>query len=138
MIQRACFESLGRFDENFRFAHLEDIDLRRRIFQAGVEWRFVEEAVVDHPPRIRGFGWQLAKLRKSDVYLRLKYRERATLQALCREVIRGRVAPIMRHRLSLDTIIAVISTIIEVACVVALHRKWKNQCQETVSLSKSA
>ncbi len=137
MIERAFFESVGRFDENFEFAHLEDIDLRRRMLQSGVNWQFVEQAIVDHPPRIRGFGWQLAKLRKSDVYFRLKHGQDASLKALVREIIRGRVSPMLRYRASMDTLVAMISTVIEITYVACLHRKWNSECQATVSRLKS-
>ena len=53
-IQRALFLSLGGFDENFPFPHLEDVDLRLRLADMGEAMVFVPAAIVVHPPRPSG------------------------------------------------------------------------------------
>lgn len=134
MIERACFCALGCFDENFTYAHLEDIDLRWRILAEGIEWTFVQDAVVDHPPRQRGFGWQLAKLRESDIYFRLKHGKPTSLLSLYAEIYRGRIRPIFKKSLSVDSFIAAWSVVVETFYVTILKRKWQRLgCQKLSS-----
>lgn len=47
-IRRDLFHAVGGFDPSFRYAAGEDTDLSFRLRQAGVELRFVPEAVVMH------------------------------------------------------------------------------------------
>jgi GT2 family glycosyltransferase len=49
-IRRDAFVALGGFDERFAISH-EDMDLGRRIRDAGVATTFLREAVVKHPAR---------------------------------------------------------------------------------------
>ncbi|MFM9916348.1 MAG: glycosyltransferase family 2 protein [Rhizobacter sp.] len=51
LIKRATFEAIGRFDERFPFACLEDVDLRKRIHAHGTDVVFARDAVVYHPWR---------------------------------------------------------------------------------------
>lgn len=55
-IRRKTFEALGGFDEAYRFAAMEDVDLRERLRDAGIPIPFVPEASVCHPWRRHG-GW---------------------------------------------------------------------------------
>jgi hypothetical protein len=80
---------------------------------------------VDHPPRQRGFGWQLAKLRESDIYYRLKHGAPTSLWSLYGEVFRGRVRPILHRSFSIDSIIATWSTVVEASYLTILRSKWK-------------
>jgi GT2 family glycosyltransferase len=50
-IRRDLFETLGRFDEDFREAGGEDLELAFRIRQNKLVVSYVPEAVVYHPPR---------------------------------------------------------------------------------------
>jgi len=56
MIRATCFRDLGGFDEMFPYPHMENIDLRERIKLAGYCITFIENAVVDHPPRRLAWG----------------------------------------------------------------------------------
>ncbi len=51
MLQKAVFQHLGGFDDKFPFPHLEDVEFRVRLQDAGHELHFVPEAVVFHPLR---------------------------------------------------------------------------------------
>jgi GT2 family glycosyltransferase len=50
-LTRTLFSKLGGFDSGFPSPHLEDVDLRMRLADAGERWRFIREAEVIHPPR---------------------------------------------------------------------------------------
>jgi GT2 family glycosyltransferase len=72
-ITRALFESLGGFDENFPFAAMEDMDLKKRIDDAGEKVPFLSDAVVVHPwRRLRGLAF-LNKKQRSELYFWSKH-----------------------------------------------------------------
>lgn len=52
-IKRSLFFELGGFDENFPLAGMEDMDLQRRLTQAGTTVTFVPDAEAWHPWRLR-------------------------------------------------------------------------------------
>jgi GT2 family glycosyltransferase len=56
-VRKALFETLGRFDERFPYATLEDVEFRLRIQKAGAATRFVPEAAVCHPWRPVPQNW---------------------------------------------------------------------------------
>ena len=71
-IERRFFEGLGGFDEKFPFPHLEDVDLRLRLEDAGHQYPFVPGAVVDHPPRQVVTALRWVQTRESAYYLARK------------------------------------------------------------------
>jgi GT2 family glycosyltransferase len=56
-LRRTRFAAVGGFDERFPFAAMEDIDLRLRLQQAGLEPLFVPRACIVHPWR-RVTDWE--------------------------------------------------------------------------------
>ncbi len=69
MISRRLFEEIGGFDEKFPpYAIMEDIDFRTRIFAKDRPWKFVPDAVVDHPPRPRVVGRRAGAQWENTVY----------------------------------------------------------------------
>ena len=79
-IDRDLFLALGGFDERFRYAAMEDVELRCRLKVRALEFRFVPDAGVCHPWRIRK-GWrELAQQRDSTrLFLTLHPEERRSL-----------------------------------------------------------
>ncbi|HNV72975.1 MAG TPA: glycosyltransferase, partial [Candidatus Ozemobacteraceae bacterium] len=73
-VKRSVFILVGGFDENFRFAHLEDVDLRIRLQQHGYRMAFVPQAVVHHPPRPFDDDFSIPWLYESEFYFRSKHR----------------------------------------------------------------
>ncbi len=51
MIRASLFADVRGFDTDFAMPAMEDIDLHERLCQTGNQGKFVEGAVVDHPPR---------------------------------------------------------------------------------------
>lgn len=71
-IRRQIFHQLGGFQSDFPVAAMEDVELNRRINQAGLLRLFVPSAEVKHPWRSRkGRGFQRAKARSIATYVRL-------------------------------------------------------------------
>ncbi len=71
-IERRFYESLGGFDERFPFPHLEDVDLRLRLDDAGLRYLFVPDACVDHPPRPVSTALRWVQTQESAYYLARK------------------------------------------------------------------
>ncbi len=71
-IGRGLFERLGGFDAGFPYPHLEDVDLRLRLDDAGEPYAFVRDACVVHPPRpvVGPLSW--ARGQESSFYLARK------------------------------------------------------------------
>lgn len=61
-MRKDFFHYIGRFDERFPYAAMEDVELRERILQSGTRIVFLKEASVVHPLRPMK-GW--ASLRRS-------------------------------------------------------------------------
>ena len=58
-VTRELFLRIKGFDEQFAF-WMEDADFRVRLQKLGIFYCFVESAVVDHPPRLRGTGQRIS------------------------------------------------------------------------------
>ena len=61
-INRAFFVSIGGFDERFRHAAMEDVEIRERILRTGAVIPFLPAALVIHPLRPMG-GWSYVRRR---------------------------------------------------------------------------
>ena len=74
--RRSALEALGGFDEQFRFAHCEDVDLFARAKRLG-KARYLPEMTVEHPPRevtVRAIGAR-ARWISSERRLFVKHRD---------------------------------------------------------------
>ena len=70
-IKKSSFDSLGGFDENFPFAAMEDMDLKKRIDDARIGILYVPEAVVVHPWR-RSQGIAIWRKRQASEFYFMK------------------------------------------------------------------
>ncbi len=71
-MERTLFERMGGFDAGFPYPHLEDVDLRLRLDDAGERYLFVPEARVVHPPRPVGGALNWVRGQESSFYLARK------------------------------------------------------------------
>ena len=82
-IRRSLFEKLSGFDERFPYACMEDVDLRLRLVNNGFSFKFIKEAAVLHPWRLKNTkrsGWH--KLRDSTlIYLNLHPEEKKNINS---------------------------------------------------------
>lgn len=126
MVSTALFGKLGGFDERFPFPHMEDVEFRERLKPcSGI--KFVEEAIVDHPPRLVPMGFRVARQHESRVYYD-SLKNRATSYAgLLLEISKTRVRTILRHRFSLDSVRAIGSFLIEIVGVVVMMPSWRRK-----------
>jgi GT2 family glycosyltransferase/acetyltransferase-like isoleucine patch superfamily enzyme len=125
LIRRDTFGALGGFDEAFPYAHLEDVDFRERLLQAGLRFEFVPAAAVDHPPRRQPSGWRLARTHQSDVYYWYKTGRRGwCTPRVLRDIIRFRLAA-AGQRPGWHTPRAVGSMIVELGTSLCLLPLWE-------------
>lgn len=69
-IRRDFFVSIGRFDERFPAAAMEDVELRERILQSGTKIAFLREALVVHPVRdIKGWSFLRKRAEAHGIYV---------------------------------------------------------------------
>ena len=125
MVRKTTFDLLGGFDEDFPFPHMEDTDFRRRLAAREIAFAFVPDAIVDHPPRPFIAPRKLAEFQQCDVILSRKWNETPrSLTAQLYYMGKFRVRAIARFPLSLQTLIALGSTVAELGVVAMKYRRW--------------
>jgi GT2 family glycosyltransferase len=130
MIHKPLFEKIGRFDENFRYPHLEDIDLQERLHEMGQATTFTNRAVVDHPPKRLPSGRHLGAYHENDLYFCFS-RKKAypSLQDILVSIARFRIRRISNYSFSRNSIAAFISMIAEMAYVFQHFKEWQSRLQ---------
>ena len=63
IINKKIFDEIGGFDENYKFAAYEDMDIYYRLREKG-EVPFIKEIIVYHPPRIATIYSSIKKMTK--------------------------------------------------------------------------
>lgn len=71
-VERSLFDEMGGFDAGFPYPHLEDVDFRLRLDDAGERYLFVREACIIHPPRPVVGALKWARSQESAFYLARK------------------------------------------------------------------
>jgi GT2 family glycosyltransferase len=126
LMRRKRFEQIGGFDEQFRYACMEDVDLRERLKAAGNRIEFVFDAVVDHPPRRALSGARLARHHESWYYFWYKSgTKRLYAPRLVWQIVNQRLRNIYRHKLSVDSIVAFKDFIVELVTVIPRIPIWE-------------
>lgn len=87
-IRRSQFDAVGGFDEGFPYPHMEDVDLRERLLEAGATLEFVSKAEVFHPRRIDIPSFRKGRWAASDIYNSAKRGEILPLRTLLERWLR--------------------------------------------------
>lgn len=125
MIKALLFQKLGGFDENFPYPHMEDVDLRERIKLAGYMWLFVEDALIDHPPKMLPFGERMGVLHEWELYYcHQKKKQQLSRIRFLSQIIIARCKSILNYSLCGDSLRAIISLIIELAYIFRHLSSW--------------
>lgn len=120
------FRALGGFDAGFTVAHMEDQDLRVRLQAAGVEIRWVPDAVVDHPARRQPSGRTLGMLRAAEVRYLVKHGAPPPLRGrMLRGIASLRVGIIRSLPFSADSLRALASLASELWTVQSHFSAWE-------------
>lgn len=129
MVHKDVFQNLGGFDERFPHPHMEDTDLRERIKVAKYLFLFVEEAVVDHPPRRVAGGKKLGAYHESEIMVWCRQKQAHPFLTLLRVLAKARVTNILSHRASWDSVYAGLSLVVELSYVFGKIPEWKRKYQ---------
>jgi GT2 family glycosyltransferase len=128
MIRASLFQKLNGFDENFPYPHMEDTDLRERLKMKGYYFLFVENAVVDHPPRELPWGDRLGAYQESVVYYwKCKKKQNFSQIKFLKEIAIFRLKNILSYQSSLASFKAVISMFVELVYVIFHIKSWKKK-----------
>ena len=131
-IRRDVFRSIGGFDAQFPYPHMEDVDFRERIKVAGHPFIFIREAGVFHPLRPIGPIVRQALGHESYFYYARKHRislKQAGLSPL--DFIRARVAWIRASRNPADTLRFLGRSAVETVLVGGLSLHWRLRNRST-------
>src|SRR6185312_9521716 len=125
MIRRPTWQAIGGFDEDFPYAHMEDVALRERLRARGERMLFVPDAAVDHPPRRLPSGRKLAQHHESYVIYSYKYDKRApSVRKFMAHLYRYRLTTIARSPVGTDSLRALGSVVVESAFVLRHWNRW--------------
>lgn len=127
MVQRAVFEQVGGFDESFPDAAGEDIEFRERIKRLGYRYPFVESAIVDHPPRREPLGKKQGARLESQVHLWYKLGNHSYWRNQLLIHIKCRLRKVLDHPICLDSLLAVLSLIFELAYISRRIKNWEKK-----------
>lgn len=125
-IQRAAFDEVGGFDENFRFAHLEDTDLKKRIDATGRKILFANEAIVLHPWRKLN-GNSMGRNEEMSVYFSSKYGHNATFVNYLKRITGHHLHMLKRTLFSAEIFTAIKITSQHLGVVLFNFHKWKKK-----------
>ena len=124
-IKKAVFEKINGFDENYKYANLEDNDLNKRLIIAGVLIIFNKDAKVYHPPRPVASPQKLARNHESWLYYHNKFGNKKTMVDLLKTIILTRLRSIHHSPKSFASVKVLSNLFVEVAYTIAYSRKWK-------------
>lgn len=124
-LRREVFEGLSGFDEGFPNAAGEDVDFRERLADSGYRFKFVSEAVVDHPPRHIPGARRQVDMDESMFYLNLKRGRLVPRRDFLRVKFRSRAKCILKdHRLQIDSIKLAFHALSELYWTWCLYPSW--------------
>lgn len=134
LIRKRVFNEIGGFNEHYPYPFMEDQDLRERLWKANFMFPFVENAVVDHPPRRIHSGLKLGRMWESYVY----YQRTVKLQkyfkiTLFKELLLQRYRAIKAYPFSWDTLGAIASLAAELLIVVLYLEIWNRKYPVTLN-----
>ena len=128
MVRASLFEEMRGFDVEFPAPCNEDVEFRERLEASGRRFLWVEEAVVDHPPRPQLKGVAMGKRGESHIRLWYSRGNRKSARGdLLWYLLLFRLREIRWRPLGLDSAIWFGSSLVELAYI-ALHlRRWNRR-----------
>jgi GT2 family glycosyltransferase len=125
MVRASVFQEIGGFDENYPYPFMEDQDLRESFKKAGFKFPFVENAIVDHPPRKNQWKKNLGASKESLVYyLRIKEGQTHFKLKLVKQMVTVRLRILQKFGISKDYLKALLLMTAEILCVILHLNEW--------------
>lgn len=137
-VRRSFFESVGRFDERYPRPHMEDVDFRDRVFEAGVRPVWCPEAAVDHPPRRIALFAGAVGDHECEVIYELKHARTPRLVSMLYTTLVARARTMRRHRISRDWFLFGASAAIEAIYFVVRFSGWVRRNRHPAAPAASA
>ena len=126
MVRRSAFAAVNGFDTTFIVPGGEDIDFRQRLEKSGYAFPFVENAVVDHPPRRSRWGRRSGALWESQVVLWNRAGQPRPLPSgLLLAVTKIRLKNLTRFRLQWHSFLALVSLCLELSYIAQKAASWQ-------------
>lgn len=119
------FKSIKGFDENFKYPHMEDVDLNDRILKTGSTILFASNAIVSHPWRKLTDGRKLGMYQEMYIYYYAKRRTKVSLAQLLINISRVHIALLKTSLFSIDIFHAVKIMFQHLFTVIVHYNKWK-------------
>jgi len=126
-IRKHFFEDLAGFDENFRFPHMEDVDLRTRIASSHEDIVFLRSARVIHPWRKITDGKKLGSYQEMYVYFHAKHSLKISMCKLMRSIVGVHISMIRSALFSADFFKSVKIMFEHLYIVTLNYSKWKKK-----------
>jgi len=124
MIAKNSFFQVNGFDKTFLYPHMEDIDLKERLDKQDFRISFVDQAIVDHPPRILPWGSRLGMYQENCFYFFKKRESKNITRRIVQAIFLSRINAIRRNPKGLDSLICMASLITELVYVLFHVRSW--------------
>lgn len=124
MVRADVFRELGGFDPVFPYPHMEDVDFRERILAAGYDFPFVEDAIVDHPPRRRPWGDKMGAYQESSFYYFRKKGETQITYKILKSATLSRLRAIKHHPPSMDSVLCFFSLLSQLTYILGHVSQW--------------
>jgi glycosyltransferase involved in cell wall biosynthesis len=129
-IQKNIFFEIGAFNINFPHPNMEDVEFRERLIHLKIAFKFIDNAIVDHPPRAIKFGKELAMMHESSYYYWKILKKKSNFEySLLKEIFRTRIRVMINHPFSKFTFIALQSFIIELFYTIYFLPFWRKKYQ---------
>jgi GT2 family glycosyltransferase len=125
-IEKKKFDSIGGFDENFKYPHMEDVDLRERLKVDGVNIQFAATASVTHPWRKLDDGKKLGRYQEMYVYYYIKHKKPLSFLKLSRSIISVHLSLLRKSIFSKDSFLAIKIFVEHWGVVILNYNKWKS------------
>jgi len=124
-ISRQAFDAVKGFDENFKYPHMEDVDLRDRLQAAGTPIQFAATAQVTHPWRKMNDGKKLGMYQEMYVYYHAKHQKPLTLSIILNRIARVHLALLRKAMFSKEVFTAMRIMWEHMYTVLIHYNKWK-------------
>ena len=126
MIQADTFRAMQGFDSNFPHPHMEDVDFRERLKHSDQRFVFIENALIDHPPRRVAWGARRGAAQESEVmwFYKTGNAHFSGLRILKR-TLGFRLRAIKNSPLSTDTFLAFVSLGSELCYLLTQVHAWE-------------
>jgi GT2 family glycosyltransferase len=135
-ILRSAFARVKGFDERFPLPHMEDVDMRDRLFADGQRIEFVPGASVDHPPRRLPWGMKLGRMHKAGVLYMVLHPPVHGLAWFLQNQFRARVSHVLHSRKSVDSLTALASVPLELLTILLNWRQWMRWARATAGSTR--